>query len=51
MNIGAFLMAHAQPPKLVQASHRAFNQPACFSEAAPMFGIALGKHGLDSFLV
>ena len=44
MNIRPFFKANSQTAKLVKPTIRAFNDPSKCTQAAAMFGVALGKH-------
>ncbi len=41
MDLGPLLVAHAQPPELIQPSEGAFHHPASSAQPAAMCGVAL----------
>lgn len=43
MDISPLLVAHAQPPELIQPSERPLHDPAPSAQSAAMFGVALGE--------
>ena len=43
MNVGSFLIADAQSPKLIESGERPLHDPTPSAQAASMFGATLGK--------
>ena len=41
MDVGSFLITHAQSPKLIEPSERPLDDPTPSAQSASMFGVAL----------
>jgi hypothetical protein len=48
VDVGPLLVAHTQPPELVQPSEGPFNYPAPSPQSAAMLGVALRKKRDDA---
>jgi len=48
MNVGPFFVPNSQPSELIQPGEGSFHHPAPSPQSSAMFGVTLGKHGLDA---
>jgi hypothetical protein len=47
MNIGSFLITHAEPPELIQPRKRPLHHPSPSAQSTAMFCVALGEQRHD----